>query len=61
MRLHLPHFPFLRRHAWGVAILLVLIVAFFAAIGWVGGNLRDDLGGAYRAAPSVEDRGHRAE
>jgi hypothetical protein len=60
MRLHLSPFPFLRRHAWGIAVLFVIVVGYFLAVGWVGEKLRDDLGNAYRAAPAVEDRVHRA-
>jgi hypothetical protein len=61
MRLHLSPLEFLRRHAWGIAVLFVLIAAYFAGIGWIGGKLRDDLGHAYRPAPAVEDRGHQAD
>jgi hypothetical protein len=61
MRLHLSPFSFLRRHAWGLAVLLVLIAAYFIGIGWIGGKLRDDIGTAYKPAPSVDDRGHKAE
>jgi len=61
MRLHLSPLPFLRRHAWGLAVLCVLITVYFAAIGYVGERLRTDLGRAYKAVPSVEDHGHRSD
>lgn len=61
MRLHLSPNSFLRRHMWALAVLFVVITAYFVGIGWIGGKLRDDIGDAYKAAPSVEDRGHRAE
>jgi hypothetical protein len=61
MRLHLSPLPFLRRHVWGIAVLFVIVVGYFAAIGWIGGKLRADLDQTYRAAPAVEDRGHRAD
>jgi hypothetical protein len=61
MRLHLSPLDFLRRHAWAVIVVFVLVVGYFAAIGWIGGKLRTDLGDTYREAPAVEDRGHRAE
>jgi len=61
MRLHLSPLPFLRRHAWGLAVLFVLITVYFAAIGYIGERLGNDLTHAYKAAPSVEDRGHRSD
>ena len=61
MRLHLSPLDFLRRHAWAVIVVFVLVVGYFAGIGWIGGKLRTDLGDTYREAPAVEDRGHRAE
>jgi hypothetical protein len=61
MRLHLSPFAFLRRHAWGVVVLLVLLVGYFAAIGWAAGKLGTDLGHAFKAAPVVEDNAHRAD
>ena len=61
MRLHLSPFSFLRRHAWGLVVLFVLITAYFVGIGLIGEMLRDDIGTAYKAAPSVEDRVHKAE
>ena len=43
MRLHLSPLPFLRRHAWGLAVLFVLITVYFAAIGYIGERLGNDL------------------
>jgi hypothetical protein len=61
MRLHLSPLHFLRRHTWSVVALVMLVVGYFVGIGWIGGKLRADLDDTYRAAPSVEDRGHRTE
>jgi len=61
MRLHVSTFSFLRRHAWAIVALMLLIAAYFAAIGWLGEKLRDDIGQSYRNVPSVEDRGHRPD
>ena len=61
MRLLLSPFAFLRRHAWGLAVLCVFVVAYFATIGWIGEKLGADLGRSFKAAPVVEDHAHRAE
>ena len=61
MRLHLSPFAFLRRHAWGLVVLFVLILAYFASIGWFAGKLRTDLGQTFKSAPAVEDTGHRSD
>lgn len=61
MRLHLSPLHFLRRHAWAILVVFVIVVGYFAAIGWIGGKLRSDLGETYREAPAVEDRGHRSD
>jgi hypothetical protein len=39
----------------------VLVTVYFAAIGYIGERLGNDLTHAYKAAPSVEDRGHRSD
>jgi hypothetical protein len=61
MRLQLSPSSFLRRHAWGLAVLFVLVTAYFIGIGWIGEKLGKDIGTAYKATPSVEDRVHKAE
>ena len=60
MRLLSP-FAFLRRHAWGALVLCVLVVVYFASIGWAAGKLSADLGRAYKATPTVDDHAHRAD
>ena len=42
-------------------MLCVLIVVYFASIGWAAGKLSDDLGRAYKATPTVDDHAHRAD
>jgi hypothetical protein len=61
MRLHLSPFAFLRRHAWGVVVLLVLVVGWFASIGWLAGKLNADMGRSFKPVPMVDDTKHRAE
>ena len=61
MRLHLSPLPFLRRHAWGLVVLFVLILAYFASIGWFAGKLRTDLDHTFKSVPAVEDTGHRSD
>jgi len=61
MRLHLSPFAFLRRHAWGLAVLCVVVVGYFATIGWFAEKLSVDLGHAFKAAPVVEDTRHRVD
>jgi hypothetical protein len=55
MQIHSP-FPFLRRHALGVAVLCVLIAGYFTAVGWVGTRLRDDMGHTLQSAPATVDK-----
>ena len=57
MRLQLSPFAFLRRHAWGLAVLCVVVVGYFATIGYIG----DDLGRSFKAAPVVDDTKHRSD
>ena len=52
MHIHSP-FNFLRRHALGISVLLVLVACYFAAVGWVGTRLRDDMGRTLQAAPAA--------
>ena len=40
---------------------MLIVVGWFATIGWVAGKLNTDLGRTYKAAPVVEDHAHRAE
>ena len=54
MRLHSP-LPYLRRHAWQLAVLVLLVVAYFAAVGWVARALRTDLAHTIHLAPWVDD------
>jgi len=54
MHIHSP-FHFLRRHALGISVLCVLVVGYFAAVGWVGTRLRDDLGHTLQSVPSTDD------
>ncbi len=61
MRLHLSPFAFLRRHAWGLAVLCVVVVGYFATIGYLGEKLGDDLGRSFKAAPVVDDTKHRSD
>ena len=42
-------------------MLCVLIVGYFASIGWVAEKLNADLGRAYKATPTVDDHAHRAD
>ena len=60
MRLQSP-LSFLRRHAWLLATLLLLLVAYFAGVGWVARQLRTDLAHTIQLAPSVADHQHRSE
>ena len=60
MRLHSP-LPYLRRHAWQLVVLMLLVVAYFTAVGWVARQLRTDLAHTIQIAPSVEDHQHRRE
>jgi len=55
MHIHSP-FDFLRRHALGISLLCVLVAGYFAAVGWVGTRLRDDMGHTLQSAPSVIDK-----
>ena len=49
-------FHFLRRHALGISLLCVLIAGYFAAVGYVGTRLRDDMGHTLQAVPTVGDK-----
>jgi hypothetical protein len=61
MRLHLSPFSFLRRHAWGLAVACLIVVGWFASIGWLAGKLNDDMGRSFKTAPVVEDTRHRSD
>ncbi|MCC8362801.1 hypothetical protein LK996_06890 [Lysobacter sp. A6] len=61
MRLQLSPFAFLRRHAWGLAVLCVVVVGYFATVGWFAEKLGDDLGRSFKAAPVVDDTKHRSD
>ena len=60
MRLQLSPFAFLRRHAWGLAVLCV-VVGYFASVGWVAEKLGEDVGRAFKPAPVVDDTRHRSD
>ena len=55
MHIHSP-LNFMRRHSLGIAVLCVLIAGYFAAVGWVGTRLRDDLGHTLQSSPTLGDR-----
>lgn len=61
MRLHLSPLPFLRRHAWALAVVCVLVAGWFAGVGWLADKLGADLGRTFKASPVVDDHAHRAE
>lgn len=60
MRLHSP-LPYLRRHGWLLAILALLVAAYFIGVGWVAGQLRSDLARTIQLAPAVQDHQHRPD
>lgn len=60
MRLHSP-LPYLRRHGWLLALLALLVAAYFVGVGWLAEQLRSDLAHTVRLAPAVQDQQHRGE
>lgn len=60
MHLHSP-LPYLRRHAWLLAILVVLVSAYFAGVDWVARQLSTDLARTIQPVPVVADHQHRRD
>lgn len=46
----------MRRHALGISVLCVLIAGYFAAVGYVGTRLRDDMSHTLQAVPTSVDK-----
>ncbi len=61
--MRLGHLPvgYLRRHAWLFGILLLVVLAYFAGIGWAARQLRTDLAHTVQLSPSVSDHQHGRE
>lgn len=60
MRLHSP-LPYLRRRGWLLALLALLVAAYFVGVGWVAERLRSDLTRTIQLSPAVQDHQHRGE
>lgn len=50
-----------RRHAWLLGVVVLVVLGYFAGIGWVARELRSGLAETVQPAPVVSDQQHRRE